>query len=412
MTPLDLMEALHDVPEDLLDFPLDTATESRSDIQTDESEKVQANQPIVANQTAVKTSEPHDTVNSPRQKYGSAFLSYLLTAGCTAACIAGFAMLIHFTGAQDDFSYRSGSHEIAVTEIEPAATALTTETTTVTTTATASPEETETMPAVQTETETVTAAETALPADTVPVPQTTVIPGTTTHTAAAETVTQKTTLAKTTVTTIHTTTQATTTTAASPAPVYEMGDVDMDGKITFADALLVEIDYQLAERGMSAQSFLNDEQRALGNMNGKDDGRYWDGISYAPEWNGSLNEWGQQIKYEPYPLSGSDSQIIEKIVFWRNWMTEPVTAEDFQDDNRVVTYYNPQERRRLADMQENEPETYQEYDAYWQVYAKWSDVFYFENKLTAFLSDADSLTEFWADMEYLRGIYDREVTAK
>jgi hypothetical protein len=211
------------------------------------------------------------------------------------------------------------------------------------------------------------------------------------------TVMQETTGSETTVITQTTVTTAQTTMTMPPTQTYELGDVDMDGKITFVDALLVEIDWKLAEKGMSAQSFLNDEQRALGDMDGQSLGRYWDGVSYQPEWRADLNGFGKQIIYEPYLLSSGDASIIKKMAFLRGFLGIDATV----DEAKEYKYYDLEKNPEY-----NEPEKFERYQLVLQIYNKYSD----PNQFECFFNENDnqsphySLEEFWTDMEILRTI--------
>lgn len=193
-----------------------------------------------------------------------------------------------------------------------------------------------------------------------------------------------------------------TTEITTPTLVYELGDVDMDGKITFVDALLVRIDMQLAERGMSAQSLITDEQRALGNVNGQSLGQYWDGVSYSPEWRADLNDLGQQIKYEPYLLDEKDYQIIERIVLCQYLKNEPITARDYYS-----TYENYSNQMLLDKMKNDNSGSYQKYLVANKIKIKYLNIENFD----CFATENDnnrscySLEEFWADMEILREMY-------
>ena len=199
------------------------------------------------------------------------------------------------------------------------------------------------------------------------------------------------------------TTSCTTETAetAPPAPVYVLGDVDMDGKITYADAMLVRIDMQLAERGMSEKSFLNDEQRAFGDADGKDSGRYWDGVSYAPEWNAELNDFGQQIRYERYLLNINDYEIIGRVAFLQTFGNERITIQDFLDKQLK---YDTMYTAMVQNLKNGDAEKYQKYYDFMQIMKKYSNIQSFES----FSDDTDmnvpqySLKEFWADIEILR----------
>jgi hypothetical protein len=171
------MNALGDVPEDLIDIYEDES-EYRRFAENEEKVQFQAKITFVSDTSRENRSKPFVAENPSRKRNGSAFLSYLLTAGCTAACIAGFALLIHFTGQDDGFNVQSEMPGAVITELLPEST---TETLTATTTTVLISEATslplETVQLTVSQAITVTAQKSTVPATTAAtVPTTTVVP--------------------------------------------------------------------------------------------------------------------------------------------------------------------------------------------------------------------------------------------
>ena len=308
MKPLDLMKALYDLPEDLSEMP--------SGIEEDHSESPVRGEGRAANVQAAPAAQA-DTDAPAGKRFGYTILPYLLTAGCTAACIAGFGLMIRFSMGNEIVGTQSeipisvqesvSSMTTAVSTGERAVLTAITETHTVQQTVTVTAED-RTEPVSVTETDAVTepaASMTAMQTETLLL----------TGTAAAKTQTEPLPLTGTTAAETQTET-----TAAEPPPlVYEMGDVDMDGQITFVDAALVSIDYNLAvqfahgEENLWECSPLTPEQRILGNVNGLDDGKMW-------------------TDAEPYPLSRDDAWIINHVAICRNWCDIDITVEEYIQD--------------------------------------------------------------------------------
>lgn len=118
--------------------------------------------------------------------------------------------------------------------------------------------------------------------------------------------------------------------AAPQTPVFEPGDVDMDGKITFVDAALVKVEYSLACAGRLNESMITPEQRALGNVNGLDDGELLNAenpvIEYVDEETGELV---QDNNYDPFPLGIEDFHTIQAVAELRNWYGLDITVEEY-----------------------------------------------------------------------------------
>ena len=213
MTPLDIMEALRDVPADLIEMPCSMAEDH-------------SGSPVSSAGTAANVqAAPADTDAPAGKRFGHTLLPYLLTAGCAAACIAGFAVIVRFSGETTPVTTQSEPQENAVTEIYPETTAA----------------------AVQT-----TAAVTSVNTQTVTAYVQTV---TVTQHTAAQTVTAVTTAAAETAAPEAPAEQTAPQETAAPAPdvpaepedtrygrvidgvYYEMGDFTMDGAIDYYDAI-------------------------------------------------------------------------------------------------------------------------------------------------------------------------------
>ncbi len=115
--------------------------------------------------------------------------------------------------------------------------------------------------------------------------------------------------------------------------VYELGDVDMDGKITYVDAALVMVDYWLAKEGRLDESLINEEQRVLGNVNGLDDGELLDPENpfseYVDPETGEIHSSIIINNYQPFALSSEDYRIIWNVARLRNWYGADVSVSDF-----------------------------------------------------------------------------------
>ncbi len=218
MTPLDIMEALRDVPADLIEMPCSMAEDH-------------GGSPVSSAGTAANVqAAPADTEAPAGKRFGHTLLPYLLTAGCAAACIAGFAVIVRFSGGTDPVTTQSALPENAVTEVYPETTAAAVRTTAAVTSV---------------NTQTVTAY-----VQTVTGTQQTV----TQHTVT-QTVTAVTTAAAETDAAEPPAEQTAPQETAAPAPdlpaepedtrygrvidgvYYEMGDVTMDGAIDYYDAI-------------------------------------------------------------------------------------------------------------------------------------------------------------------------------
>ena len=114
MTPLDIMEALRDVPEDLIDIDYENLFASNPAEQVPhrtETGTIHMNS-FPAEQAG--TDEPEN----PKRMRGSAVLSYLMTACCTAACIGGIAVLLCMTKLSGNYSVQPQD----ATQLQPSAT--------------------------------------------------------------------------------------------------------------------------------------------------------------------------------------------------------------------------------------------------------------------------------------------------
>ncbi len=313
MKPLDLMKALYDLPEDLIEMP--------SGIEEDHSESPVRGEGRAANVQAAPAAQA-DTDAPVGKRFGYTILPYLLTAGCTAACIAGFGLIIRFSHGNEIVGTQSeipisvqesvSSMTTAVSTGERAVLTAITETHTVQQTVTVTAED-RTEPVSVTETDAVkepAAAMTAMQTE----------PLLLTETAAAETQTEPLPLTG----TATAETQTETTVTEPPPPVYEMGDVDMDGQITFVDAALVKIDVHYAHNSSEAftNGVLTDKQRLLGNVDGSE-----------------ADEYGV--------LTDEDAEIIYQTAKLRRWYETELTAEEYAGNS---AYYQSQERAYTEEM--------------------------------------------------------------
>ena len=250
MKPLDLMKALYDLPEDLIEMP--------SGIEEDHSESPVRGEGRAANAQAAPAAQA-DTDAPAGKRFGYTILPYLLTAGCTAACIAGFGLMIRFSMGNEIVGTQSeipisvqesvSSMTTAVSTGERAVLTAITETHTVQQTVTVTAED-RTEPVSVTETDAVTEPAAAMTAMQ-------------TETAAAKTQTEPLPLTGTTAAE----TQPETTAPEPPAPVYEMGDVDMDGKITYSDLLSALIIDNFSNRRHQELSPFTESQAFLADVN-------------------------------------------------------------------------------------------------------------------------------------------------
>ena len=309
MNALELFEAIGNMDDESIRLCLPDETEPEQIAE----QGIHCNPPPVKQ----KTAKQRET-NFP----GITLLPYLLTAGCTAACIAGFGLMIRFSMGNEIVGTQSeipisvqesvSSMTTAVSTGERAVLTAITETHTVQQTVTVTAED-RTEPVSVTETDAVTepaAAMTAMQTETLLL----------TETAAAETQTEPLPLTG----TATAETQTETTVTEPPPPVYEMGDVDMDGQITFVDAALVKIDVHYAHNSSEAftNGVLTDKQRLLGNADGSE-----------------ADEYGV--------LTDEDAEIIYQTAKLRRWYETELTAEEYAGNS---AYYQALERAYTEEM--------------------------------------------------------------
>ncbi len=314
MTPLELFEAIGKINPDSIQDSIQLSLDDTLASEAEQDNKAAHKNPVPAKAAGIREQPPAE------RRYGIALLPYLLTAGCTAACIAGFGLMIRFSigneivGTQSEIPISVqesvSSMTTAVSTGERAVLTAITETHTVQQTVTVTAED-RTEPVSVTETDAVT--ETAAITETrAAVTAVQTEPPPLTSTTAADTQTE-------------------TTVTEPPPPVYEMGDVDMDGQITFVDAALVHLDWLYAcqseflpennpdnppEKEWLLTKWdhapLTPEQRILGNVNGKADKLYLD-----------------ETDSPTFPLSKEDAEIIFQVAKLRNWHQMDVSFEDY-----------------------------------------------------------------------------------
>ena len=116
MNPIDIMKALCDVSEDIIGLRFDKSNDS----QETEMPAISSVPPQSAQNAAAKKSETME-IQQTKKASGSAFLSYLLTAGCTVACIAGFSLLIRMSYSNDtEFLHSDAPGGAAITQLTQA----------------------------------------------------------------------------------------------------------------------------------------------------------------------------------------------------------------------------------------------------------------------------------------------------
>ncbi len=241
MTPLEMMKALHDVPEDLIDAQ-DFICHTEEDSEALTAIQLKSTAPA-PEQRSMRTEG-----NPPRKEYGITLLPYLLTAGCTAACIAGFGLMIRFSMGNEIVGTQSeipisvqesvSSMTTAVSTGERAVLTAITETHTVQQTVTVTAED-RTEPVSVTETDAVTepaaitetlAAVTAAQTEPLPLTETTAVPELPAETTAVDVLDSS-------MTEDGTAHSADAITNEPSAPVCETGDKDMDAILDDRDKM-------------------------------------------------------------------------------------------------------------------------------------------------------------------------------
>lgn len=126
MNPLDIIDAIGDMDDDLIRLCFDEDDEISPVQEWTEICNHPPSLPKSKQQPLQGNSKPDDTSNSNKKVSGFFVLSHLLTAVCTAACIAGFTILIRSVHSPNDLYTPSGSSEVAVTQPTTVKTAATT----------------------------------------------------------------------------------------------------------------------------------------------------------------------------------------------------------------------------------------------------------------------------------------------
>ena len=127
MTPLEIMEALRDVPEDLIDIDYENLSAFCAADQT--TRRKETAQPdaeslpeliTVHRESFLAERSGTGTPENGKRMRGSTILSYLMTACCTAACIGGIAVLLCMTKLSSNYSVQP--QDTGVTPLQPTVT--------------------------------------------------------------------------------------------------------------------------------------------------------------------------------------------------------------------------------------------------------------------------------------------------
>ena len=305
MTPLDIMEALRDVPADLIEMPCSMAEDL-------------GESPVSSAGTAANVQAAPAAADMPAgMRYGHTILPYLLTAGCAAACIAGFAVIVRFSGGTDPVTTQSALPENAVTEIYPETTAAA-----VQTTAAATSVNTQTVTAyVQTVTGTQQTVTQHTAAQTV-----TAVTTAAAETDAAEPPAEQTAPQETAAPDVPAEPEDTRYGRVIGGVYYEMGDVTMDGAIDYYDA--IEALRLYTEMTTGAAQF---EERMLLCSVWNRDGVYTKIDKTHP---GPEDRYGKgpdpKVGFMWWPFYGDDAQYLWEYVNLRQ-VHEDLTMQAFLD---------------------------------------------------------------------------------
>ena len=304
MNAMQLMEALGELPE--ADIARELSYKKRIAVKPE-------------NSCAESVAFPQSgTVTSPKHRFPIKILHY---SAVTAACLVLIAGTVYLLN-DDSLTQQSSNPEAVML--------------------TADAEPAQTTPAVQPKTET-SPAETAPPEDTPAVPAQTETAVLTEYAETAPSEAEP--------------TETMLTETAPSSVVYELGDVDMDGKITYVDAALVMVDYWLAKEGRLDESLINEKQRVLGNVNGLDDGQMLDPENPFSEYVDPETGEIQTIShFNPFPLSFQDYRIIYDVAYLRNWYGLNISASQYQEETQknphfLYEYQDTHEKIRPYDLE-------------------------------------------------------------
>ena len=115
MIPIDLIEAIGEMDENFIRLCFDEPERPHISECQPICSDIQHSEP----KAAAKRTEKKK-IQQPKTASGSAFLAYLLTAGCTAACIAGFSVLIRMSDSKGTEYLRSNAPGTAITQLTQA----------------------------------------------------------------------------------------------------------------------------------------------------------------------------------------------------------------------------------------------------------------------------------------------------
>jgi len=126
----------------------------------------------------------------------------------------------------------------------------------------------------------------------------------------------------------------------------------MDGRITYVDAALVMVDINLAQYGMLDHSLITEEQRALGNVNGLDNGKLLNTeVPYIEITDAETGALVTVNNYVAFPLEFEDYLAIHTVAYLRNWYGADINMQDVMnainsDPFSIAEYQNSHETIR------------------------------------------------------------------
>lgn len=117
MKPEDFIEAIGEMDEELIRCCFEKPVNPILLRETELSPERPAEEAAVQSEEEFSTDHKEQ---KPKQKQGGSWFAYLLAAGCTAACIAGFSMLIHMSNPEHNNIVQTGTQNAGYAPTEPA----------------------------------------------------------------------------------------------------------------------------------------------------------------------------------------------------------------------------------------------------------------------------------------------------